>query len=188
MAPGMEADDARELLRRCRQDEEEAWHTLRQLFERVARRVLANKFSTFTLTEREDAEGRALVRVIAAIQHDRVRAASRFQLIEFMRIVVTNCARDVWRKRQPTEPLPTDTVAGGPDPGDEAQLQRRLDCVIETIRTWPFVDRFVFEMKLANASAATISAEAKGFGLSLSSGAVHLKWFRLVRKLRRRCE
>jgi hypothetical protein len=83
--------------------------------------------------------------------------------------------------------LPPDIVDGSPSPEDEAHLRRRRDCVRETVGTWQFADRLVFEMKLAGFSADEIRAEARRFDLPLTSGAIHLKWFRLLRKLRQRC-
>jgi hypothetical protein len=54
MAPGMEADDAQDLLGRFRAGEEEAGHRIHEVFRRVARHVL-DSFSSLTPTDRDDA-------------------------------------------------------------------------------------------------------------------------------------
>lgn len=187
MASAMEAGDPQDLLRRCRESDEEAWSEVFHLFRRVARRVL-NGFPNLTSAEREDAEDRALTTLVAEVQRDGLRGTSRGEMVAFVRVVVTNSARDAWRRRRPTEPLPPGLREDGPNPAHRTEIRSQLDCARAIIASWPPIDQFVFIMKLEDVSAAAISVDAERlYGMSLTSGAIDVKFSRLRAQLRQRC-
>lgn len=188
MASAMEARDPRDLLRRCRESDEEAWSELLYFFRQVARRVL-NGFPNLTPVEREEAEDDARATLVTEVQRDGLRGTSRGEMVAFVRVVVINSARDIWRRHRPTEPPPPDLGEDGANPAHDAAIRQQLDRARTIIASWPPIDRFVFIMKLNNVSAAAISADAaRLYGVSLTTGAVDVKYSRLRAQLRRQCQ
>lgn len=175
------------LLERCHEQDEGAWAEFHPRFHRLAAQVLA-RFSNLTPLEREEAEDAARVAVALEINKGQMKATTDGAAIGFMRAVLTNAARDVWRRRRPSDPLPSTVAADAPSPWDETQSRVQLEGVERAIQSWSAENRFVFMMKLQEVSAATIKADLERlFGLFITTEAVDVRYFRLRQELRRRC-
>jgi hypothetical protein len=175
------------LLERCREQDAAAWREFRQRFGRVARRALAG-FGNLTPLEREEAEDTARVAVSLEIEGGRVKATTDGAVVGFLRTVITNAARDVWRRRRPGEPLPPRLSDRAPSPLARTGQRAELDCAERVILAWDSTNRFIFLMKLEGVSTAAIKADlARLFNVFLSAEAVDVRFFRLRADLRRQC-
>jgi DNA-directed RNA polymerase specialized sigma24 family protein len=176
-----------ELLVRCRGQEEAAWGEFRTWFRRVAAHVLG-RFPNLSPLEREEAEDEARVTVALEISGNRITGTTDGAIASFVRAVVTNAARDVWRRRRPGEPLPPLLRDEDPSPAERAMFQAQLECAETVIRSWSPDNRFIFMMKIERVTAATIKADLERlFGLFLSIETIDVRFFRLRREVRRRC-
>ena len=175
------------LLERCRDQDAAAWREFRQRFGRIAGRVLAG-FGNLTPLEREEAEDTARVATSLEIDAGRIKAATDGAVVGFLRTVISNAARDVWRRRRPGEPLPPLLDDGAPSPLARARQHAELDCAQRVIASWDSTSRFIFLMKLESVSTAVIKADLERlFNVFLSPEAVDVRFFRLRADVRRQC-
>lgn len=156
-------------------------------FRRLARRVLA-RFSDLTPLEREEAEDAARVKVALEISHHGITGTSSGEITNFAKRVVTNCARDIWKRRRLNEPLPPLLRDEGPSPWEAAKFQGQLECAKSVLAAWSQENRWIFMMKLNNVTAATIKADLERlFGTYIAVESVDARFSRLRAELRRRC-
>jgi len=176
-----------ELLERCREQDESAWAEFRSSFHRIALRVLA-RFRGLSRLEKEEAEDTARVAVAIEISEGRVKAKTDGEAVSYARTVVTNAARDVWRRRRPGAPLPMFLRDGQPSPLDRASVAALLRRTKELIDSWSAENRFVFMMKLENVSTLAIKEDLERlFGVFLTPEAVDVRFFRLRAVVREYC-
>ncbi len=176
-----------ELLGRCRKSDEAAWAEFRPWFRRVATRVLG-RFTTLSPVEREEVEDFARVAVAMAISEGRVKAQTDGEAVSYVRTVVTNAARDAWRRHRAEDPLPLLLRDNRPSAHERLDQTGRLECVERVIASWTADNRFVFMMKLESVSTAAIKADLERlFGLFVTTQAVDVRYFRLRNALRRAC-
>ena len=176
-----------ELFGRCRKSDEAAWAEFRPWFRRVATRVLG-RFATLSPVEREQVEDFARVAVAMAISEGRINAQTDGEAVSYVRTVVTNAARDAWRRHRAEEPLPLLLRDNRPSAHERLDQTGRLQCVEKVIASWTADNRFVFMMKLESVSTAAIKADLERlFGLFVTTEAVDVRFFRLRNALRRAC-
>lgn len=179
--------DLLDLLRRCQNHDEAAWQDFHLWFRRLARRVLT-RFPDLSPLEREEAEDAARVKVALQISHDGITGTSSGEITNFGKRVVTNCARDIWKGRRPSEPLPPLLRDGGPSPFEAAKFQAEIECARGLLAGWSQENRCIFMMKLDNIAAATIKADlGRLFGLYIAVESVDARFSRLRAELRQRC-
>jgi hypothetical protein len=179
--------DLADLLERCRLRDETAWHAFHEWYGRLARRVLA-RYPTLTPVEREEAQDAARVRLAVQISDGKVRGTTGGEITNFAKVLLVNCARDVWKRKRPMEPLPPFLRDEGPSPWETARFSAQLDCARQLIDSWSADDRLIFLMKQENVSASLIKADvARLFGFFISEAAVDTRVYRLRNELRRHC-
>ncbi|MBI2206102.1 MAG: hypothetical protein HYU41_19875 [Candidatus Rokubacteria bacterium] len=177
-----------ELLRRCREHEEAAWSDFHVWFRQIAARVL-DGFRNLTPVEREEAEDTARVTMALGITDGRVRAEGDGAAVTYARVVITNAARDIWRRRRPTEPLPAGLEDAAPTAAQRAALLDELGRIERAVGAWNAEDRFIFVMKLHGGSTAAIRADLERlYGTYVSAEAIDVRFHRLRRQLRHRIE
>jgi hypothetical protein len=175
------------LLERCRGQEEAAWDEFHGWFRRLAAGVLS-RFQNLSPVEREEAEDSARVAVALEVSGDRITGTTDGAIVSFVRTVLTNAARDVWRRRRPGTPLPPLLRDEGPSPAERARFQVQLECAETLVRSWSAENRFIFVMKLERAATASIKADLERlFGSFVSARTVDVRFFRLRNEVRRRC-
>src|SRR5262245_56165204 len=96
-------EDLTELIRGCRTGDGLCWAQFLQWFGGAAKRVL-NRFPNLSEYERSEAEDSARASLSSEIMSGRIRGSTHWEIRAFVQTVVTNCARDVWRKRRSSEP------------------------------------------------------------------------------------
>jgi DNA-directed RNA polymerase specialized sigma24 family protein len=175
------------LLDRCRKSDEAAWVEFRPWFRRVATRVLG-RFATLSPVEREEVEDFARVAVAMAISEGRINAKTDGEAMSYVRTVVTNAARDAWRRHRAEDPLPLLLRDNRPSAHERLDQTGRLECVEKVVASWTADNRFVFMMKLESVSTAAIKADLERlFGIFVTTQAVDVRYFRLRNALRRAC-
>jgi hypothetical protein len=176
-----------ELIQECRAQDEAAWLEFQSRFARIADRVLG-RFPNLSQLEREEAQDNARVSAALEINAGRVKATTDGAMVSFMKTVVVNAARDVWRRRRPNDPLPPVLRDDGPSPAERAKFKAQLDCAERVIGTWNPDDRFIFAMKLEQVPSAVIKADLQRlFCLFITVEAVDVRYFRLRAKVRHEC-
>ena len=176
-----------ELFDRCRKSDEAAWAEFRPWFRRLAARVLGG-FASLSPIEREEVEDFARVAVTMAIAEGRIKAKTDGEAVGYVRTVVTNAARDAWRRHRADEPLPLVLQDHGPSLAERLDQRGQLECVEKVIASWTADNRFVFMMKLEGVSTAAIKADLERlFGIFVTTQAVDVRYFRLRNALRRAC-
>lgn len=179
--------DLLDVLRRCQNHDEAAWQVFHVWFRRLASRVLT-RFPDLSPLEREEAEDAARVKVALEISHHGITGTSSGEITNFGKRVVTNCARDIWKRRRPTEPLPPLLRDDGPSPFEAAKFQSEIECAKRVLAEWGQENRCIFMMKLDNIAAATIKADLERlFGLYIAIESVDARFSRLRAELRQRC-
>ena len=181
-------EDLPELIRGCRNGEDASWERFLIWFRCTAARVLS-RFRNLSEVERGEAEDRARAKVSEEIISGGVRGATNWEIRGFVQTVVTNSARDVWRQRRPTEPLPPLLRdQDGPWPDRQAEFRAKLECLKKLIRAWPPQDQFIFMMKLEQVPAATIRVDLERlYGVFVTTGAVDVRFSRLRANVRDHC-
>jgi len=115
-----------------------------------------------------------------------MNAAGEGAVVAYARVVIVNAARDVWRRRRPSEPLPFEVHDGAPSAMELASLRSAVDRIERAVHGWTTEDRFVFVMKLDGFSTAAIRADlARRFGTYVSAEAIDVRFHRLRKTLRR---
>lgn len=176
------------LLRRCRVNDEAAWEEVYVCLRRVTAGVLSG-FQNLSPIERELAGENARANIIGAALEGRIGGTTNGEILRFFQGVVTNCARDVWRGRHPTEPLPPLLRDCSPSPLEATRARAQLDCVRKAVQSWPSDNRFLFVMKVNGVTTAAIKADLeRRFHVFISLEAVDTRFHRLREELRRRCE
>lgn len=179
--------DLVELVRRCRDNDEDGWNEFNRWFGRLADRVLS-RFSLMSPVEREEARDAARVRFALEISRDSLRATSSGEVANYGKVVVLNCGRTVWRRRRPQETLPVLLRETGPSPAERARHDAELDCIRRRLASWNPENRWLFMMKVEQVPAAAIKADLERlFGTFVSTGAVDVRFSRLRSELRREC-
>jgi len=176
-----------ELVQACRARDDAAWLEFQGCFARIAGRVL-ERFPNLTRLEREEAQDNARVNVALEIDGGRVKATTDAAVVSFIKTVVSNAARDVWRRRRPNDPLPPLLRDEGPSPAERAKFRMQLECAEQVIGAWNPDDRLIFAMKLEQVPSATIKAELERlFRLFITVEAVDVRYFRLRARVREQC-
>ena len=175
------------ILRRCQANEEAAWEEFCSCLRRVTIGVLS-RFQNLTPIERELAGEQARAHILDAALEGRIEGATNGQLLRFLRTVVINCARDVWRQRHPMETLPDNLRDRNPSPAEAAATRAQLNCVRKIMQSWTPDNRFIFLMKLNRVSAAGIKTDLERiFHVAIGTEAIDTRFHRLREELRRRC-
>lgn len=176
-----------ELFEQCREQDESAWAEYRAWFHRIALRVLG-RLGGLSRLESEEVEDTARVKVAVEISEGRVRAKTDGEAVSYARTVLTNAARDTWRRRRSGELLPPWLSDDRPSPLDRATAANLLGRAEALVASWSPENRFIFLMKVENVSAQTIKGDLERlFGLFLTVEAVDVRFFRLRVTLRERC-
>jgi len=150
--------------------------------------VLA-RFPNLTPVEREEAEDVARVAMALEVSEGRVKSEADGAVVGYARVVLANAARDAWRRRRPSEPLPRDLTDRGPTPAERVALQAELSRLEGLVGAWSAEDRFIFVMKLDGVSTATIKADLERlYGRYVTPEAIDVRFHRLRARLRWRDE
>jgi hypothetical protein len=146
-------------------------------------------FQNLSPLERELAADNARANIISAMLEARIEGTTNGEILRFFQTVVTNCARDVWRERHPTEPLPPGLRDRGASPLEAARSRMQLECVRKVMESWSADNRFLFVMKLNGVTTLAIKGDLEHrFRVFISPEAVDVRFHRLRQELRRRCE
>lgn len=149
---------------------------------------MLGQFGNLTPLEREEAQDDARVRIALEIEGQRIKAETDGAAVSFMRTVVTNAARDIWRRRRPHEPLPPLLRDGGPSPAERARDRATLQCIERLAQSWSLENRLIFALKLEGTPSTAICADLDRLcGLAISVEAVDVRFSRLRAELRRLC-
>lgn len=176
------------LIRRCSANDEVAWEEFCSCFRRVTAGILSG-FQNLHPVERELAGDNARANIVKAVLGGRIEGTTNGEILGFFQTVATNCARDVWRERHPTDPLPPLLRDLNPSPFEAARSRAQLECVRKVMGSWPPDNQFLFVMKLDRVTTATIKADLeRKFHVFISPEGVDTRFHRLREELRQRCE
>jgi len=176
------------LLRRCRASDDSAWEECYACVRRVTAGVLSG-FQNLSPLERELAADNARANIISAMLEARIQGTTNGEILRFFQTVVTNCARDVWRERHPTDPLPPGLRDRSPSPLEAARSRMQLECVRKVMESWSEDNRFLLVMKLNRVSTVDIKTDLeRRFHKFISPEAVDVRFHRLRQEPRRQCE
>jgi hypothetical protein len=182
------------LLKRCRDEDEEAWFQFDALVREIARRVLlpAWKFDGLSRAEKDEAVGEVRLRLVDIVRKNRILGTTDGEIASYIRAALQNQARDQLKKRR--ELLESELEAQRElrrvEPGDSAPSAEivtahrlRLDAVLEEVQSWPLSDRIIFFGKLYQVSSKSIKRQLEEHRIYIDVGTVDTRHRRLRDKL-----
>jgi DNA-directed RNA polymerase specialized sigma24 family protein len=174
----------RDLIDRCRADDEVAWEAFCAWYHRLADNRLKYSVPRMRESDRAEVTSAALERLLRAIKQNRIYGTTDGEIASYVAAAVKNQARDILSRRRPLEaPAGGD---GNPSPERVAIGRDLLDRVERAIGSWAADDRYIFVQKIHGVSSARIKAELEEppYGRYIDVATVDSRYSRLRQELR----